>query len=209
LLPGMDSESDSDFLTELHRRLVEGDSIASAQISEELLPWLCLKLTEINPRIQDSHIIMTACADALLTYLKKPTAFDSEKGALRSYLLMSAKGDLRNALGKITVATFRKEQFIQENVELGPPTSEQEIDREEIKRRMQSLLPTATDKEIIALMFDGIRATSAFARALGVDGAPEETQKATVKKNKDRIIKVLHRAVIDGRLKKAEADIFQ
>jgi hypothetical protein len=62
-------------------------------------------------------------------------------------------------------------------------------------RRISDLLPDPTDQEIVLLMMEGIRETSAYADVLGISDYSVEEQAAIVKRHKDRLKKKLERHI--------------
>lgn len=192
---------------ELHKRLIDGDVTASAEIAEYLLPKLTRQLKRKFPDVYDADLIDTAVADALLSYLDKPNRYDLTKQSLAGYLLMSAKGDLLNALRmkKIDENTLR----LLESVELNTDISEESIGdivedeisvEEEVTWRLSSIwaqietvLPDLKDQEIAKLLLNGVRETRVYAAILDISQLDPEEQKNIVKRHKDRIKKALTR----------------
>ncbi|HZZ79752.1 MAG TPA: hypothetical protein VFE62_14635, partial [Gemmataceae bacterium] len=104
---------------ELHRRLVEADPVAPAEIAEAFFECMITTLRERNSRI-GSDLIQDAATEAFLALTKNPRSFDPDKTSaphpLFTYLLMSAQGDLHNLL---TRETNRQRRLVRlENVEL-------------------------------------------------------------------------------------------
>lgn len=175
---------------ELHALMLQGDVTAPARIAEFFLPMLVARLT--SKKI-DQEIVDTAAADALLSYFKNPAQYDASKLPLGKFLLMSARGDLKNMLA-------RREKEIErfgftESVELGPSSSEQSDDR--IKDQITAILnmvDNLMDKQIASLMAEGIRDTGAYAAVLGISELSPREQAKIVKRNKDRLLKLLQRS---------------
>jgi hypothetical protein len=175
---------------ELHALILQGDVTAPARIAEFFLPLLVARLT--SKKI-DQEIVDTAAADALLSYFKNPAQYDAGKLPLKKFLLMSARGDLKNMLA-------RREKEVErfgftESVELGPSGSEQCDDR--IKDQITAILnmlDNPTDKQIASLMAEGVRETGAYAAVLGISDSSPREQAKIVKRNKDRLLKLLQRS---------------
>jgi hypothetical protein len=192
---------------ELHRKLINGDITASAEIAEYLLPKLTRQLERKFPDVYDADMIDTSVADALLNYLDKPDLYDPTKQSLAWYLLMSAKGDLLNALRprKIDENTLR----LLEGVELNDDLSEEHIGdiiadeiniEEEVARRLsavwsqiETVLADSKDREIAKLLLNSVRETEEYAAILEISHLNPEDQKIIVKRHKDRIKKALMR----------------
>lgn len=204
---GETNEEIRDKSNKLHKKLIDGDILASAEIAEYLLPKLTQQLKRKFPDVYDAHMIDTSVADALLNYLDKPNRYDPTKQSLAGYLLMSAKGDLLNALRprKIDESTLR----LLESVELDDDFSEEsigdivadEIDvEEEVTQRLSSvwsqierILPDLKDQEIAKLLLNSVRETEQYAAILEISHLDPEQQKNIVKRHKDRIKKTLTR----------------
>jgi len=56
-----------------------------------------------------------------------------------------------------------------------------------------NVLDKETDKQIVSLMAEGVRETAAYATVLGISNLPSQEQAKIVKRNKDRVIKLLQR----------------
>jgi DNA-directed RNA polymerase specialized sigma24 family protein len=175
---------------DLHALMMQGDVTAPARIAEFFLPLLVARLTSKNI---DQEILDTAAADALLSYFKNPAQYHAGKLSLGKFLLMSARGDLKNLLA-------RREKEVErfgftESVELGSSSSEQSKDI--IKDQLTAILnmlDNPTDKQIASLMAEGIRETGAYAEVLGISDLSPKEQAKIVKRNKDRLLKLLQRS---------------
>jgi len=189
----------------LHQRLLAGDVTASAEIAEAYLPPLVAHLQTHNPGVDDPHLPATAAIDALQNYLQRPEQYNPEKGSLEAYLRMAASGDLKNALSK--QARERQNEGGERIVELdapgaeyqveanaGPSVEEQvEIRASPVWRRIREWVPDPVDQQIVQLMVEKVRKTSAFARVLGITHLSPEEQAEIVKRHKDRLKKRLQR----------------
>src|ERR1051326_5029119 len=82
----------------LHRRLLERDVTAPAELAEWALRPLIVSLRARFPRLSDDVLIREAAADAIISYVRTPAAYDPNKRGLLGYLRMSAAGDLLNEL---------------------------------------------------------------------------------------------------------------
>jgi len=83
---------------ELHRRLVDGDPMASADLfcryAEGLVEDLAVRYDRIAAH--DRGLVSSAVTDAVLDYIAHPARYRPGKKNLRGYLRMSAVGDLLN-----------------------------------------------------------------------------------------------------------------
>lgn len=175
---------------ELHALMMLGDVTAPARIAEFFLPLIISRLS--SSKI-DQEMVDTAVADALLNYFKNPAQYNPGKLPLGKFLLMSARGDLKNMISRRTKDV---ERFgFTESVELGSSTSEQS-DEKRTKTKLPAILnvlDNETDKQIASLMYEGVRETVAYAAVLGISNRPPKDQARIVKQNKDRVIKSLQR----------------
>jgi RNA polymerase sigma-70 factor, ECF subfamily len=188
----------------LHRRLLnKADNRVTAEISEVFLPLLISDLRNRLPDLSDPHLVQTVAADTLITYFEHPERFDPGKRSLIGYLYMDAYGNLRNIL--------KQQQIF---VELHPHVPEHEVvaaisgdDQEQellektspFVRRTLEQLTDETDREFVLMMMDGVRETSAYAEALGIQDQSIEEQSRAVKQHKDRLKKALRRKVATPR----------
>lgn len=214
----MTTQADSKQLNEigygLHQRLLQGDVTASAEIAEHFMEHIILSLRRKFPNLDNPHLVEGAVTDAILNYLERPEQYDPSKRSLIGYLYMSAKGDLLNLLNQ------EKKQASQlaltEIVELGEADSEHGVEVQDdfdleawvitqnspIWQLLLRFLPDPVDQEIVLLMIDGIRETSAYADVLGIMDYKSNEQAAIVKKHKDRLKKKLQRSINRSELSK-------
>jgi hypothetical protein len=190
----------------LHEKIVAGDPLAPSMLAELVVPRVVERLRRKYHSVRDQHVIDTAVADAMLTYLKAPDKFDRGRGSLVSYLWISAEGDLLNSLKQLKIRGERQQG---ENVvELLPRATEYGADEQgenpesiyvraeeqgRIDEQVYSVLQDSMDREIAHLMLDGVRETNEFARILGILDKDSEEQAQIVKRHKDRIKVALRR----------------
>ena len=99
----------------LHQQLLAGDPTATARIAEAFLPYVEQRLRRQFPPLDDPHMIQTAMVDALQNYFQRPAQFDPDQvKSASSYLYMSARGDLLNALKRVTLGETPASQFRRE-----------------------------------------------------------------------------------------------
>ena len=107
---------DDAWYIDIHKRLCEGDLTAFAELAEEVMESLVEKLSRKYPNLRDPDLPTEAVADALMDYSKRPEQFDPTQRGLFGFLVMSAEGDLKNALAKI--ARRKKKEIQLESVEV-------------------------------------------------------------------------------------------
>ena len=155
----VDDEPDAQNSRRLHERLLAGDDRASAEIATAVLPWLRRRMGEINPQCNDPHLLDTASIDALRSYFKNPKSYRSAELSLGRYLLMSAKGDLRNAIEREARIASQAAELEKNLVELPPPKSEHLGRSDLLEEQARPFLPDPMDQRIFSLMTDGVRDT--------------------------------------------------
>lgn len=190
----------------LHEKILRGDSLGPSMLAELVVPKIVESLRRKYHTIPDQHLVDTAAADAIMTYLKAPQKFDKARGSLIGYLWMAAQGDLLNALkrAKGSPDPLREEKV----VELQPHSPEYILEaqvgnpeaayafleeQQRVSEQIGSVLDDPTDREIAKLMLDGVRETDEFARILGILDENEGSRTLIVKRHKDRIKLALRR----------------
>jgi RNA polymerase sigma-70 factor (ECF subfamily) len=205
---------DDSWFASIHERLLRNDPTAPSVLAEAALDLIVGRLLKANPRLGDSDLIQTAAIDALINYIKRPDQYNPTKRGLLGYLVMSAQGDLRNALAAIHKRQEREISLesvelrqIGRNIELelvdGDDANEtvlgataENLDSTQIERLIQelsALFDTQVDMDIAKLVLSGERDTVAFAKVLGINELDITEQRKEVKRQKDRIKKRIER----------------
>jgi len=189
-----------------HKRILKEDVTAFAELSEYALPHLTSFLQQQFPN-QEAHQIEIIAIDTLMIYLAMPEKYNPHKLSLFAYLRMAARGDMLNAIDKETRHEQRHQPIddptLQEQLpSLDLLTQTGELDewlqtqtkltRTELFQKLDEDLDK-TDKEMLLLMFDGVRDTSRYADVMGITHLPQAEQQAQVKRAKDRLQKRLQR----------------
>jgi RNA polymerase sigma-70 factor (ECF subfamily) len=199
---------DPHLLEDIHRRLLDRDPVAPAQLAELVLDPLTTRLRASFPQVPDPALIDDAAADAVLNYAERPEQFDPSKRGLFGYLQMSAGGDLKNALDVLRRRQRREESL--DVVELHPdrrnrvsmasdyPTTLEDevvsnLASQGLMAQVQAAAETPKDAKVLQLMIDGERRTDRFAEALGLDGLSPDERRRAVKRHKDRLKKRIER----------------
>ena len=180
---------------ELLQKLLSGDPTATADVFTAyytpLFNWL-----QINNRSVDDQMNHDAATVALVSFLKNPQSFKPEMGKrLKSYLKMSAVGDLKNLLRGEKKHQSGRKSF--EDVELGDDagnTTSRELERHEAVEWVEATILVdvkrgLTPEELAGLdvYLAGEKSTEAFAAVLELDRSSIEDREAAVKKFKDKI----------------------
>jgi RNA polymerase sigma factor (sigma-70 family) len=189
------------FARRIHRRLLSGDPIASAQLARVYLAPVVAHLRARFPDVRDRDLLWDAAADAILSCAEEPSTYDPQKSGLFGYLKMSARGDLLNALGResrrrnveLDAVGRNRLQEDDEEEHASERDPEAVARSDETMRRVHEALPDPRDRQILHLMMDQVRETRVFAEVLGIENKDEAEQRRIVKRNKDRIKKRIQR----------------
>jgi RNA polymerase sigma-70 factor (ECF subfamily) len=190
----------------LHRRLLDRDPTAPSDLVDQFLDHLIARLAERN-RVPD-EMCFDAAADALTALAKSPTSYQPSRGkGVASYLLMSAQGDLKNRLRQ--ERRHRRRQVSLKAVELSrdggkylavdqDPSLLLEIQEASARAAEQVVAPvraglSEAESRALDLLLQGERKAAAFAAALGISDLPEASQRAEVKRVKDKLKKRIER----------------
>jgi hypothetical protein len=195
---------DDDWCRRIHERLLADDPTATAELAENIGNLVFEKLRKKHPR-RDPDMVHDAAWDALRTYMERPTTFDPSKRSLVGYLVMSADGDLRNAMAK----SRRRREDLVVDVELVGPGGKRSrgqaearrgedklvahVDVDRIRPQLERLFPDEADRAALALLLDSERSTQAFAEVWGLRNLSGDQQRIEVKRRKDRLKKALER----------------
>ncbi len=190
---------------QLHERLLAGDFAASAELFEQHLTPVISQLSKLERfrwiAEQDPELIWDCVTDAIFAYIQEPRKYDPDKSSLRTYLRMSAQGDLLNALAR-QARRRQREQPLDADVELlpfhGNEDTEQPGERADqeadLWSRIAKLVPDEVEQTVVRLMIDGERSRDVFAEVLGVSHLPDTERNREVDRVKDRLKKRLQRA---------------
>ena len=196
----------------LHARLLAGDSFAPSELADAYLAPLVARLARAYAWV-DPHLVETAAIDAVLDTAEHPDRYDPARGSLGTYLWVAAKGDLRNARQKegrraahqapLEAAAPGATPSVELRRAARNLSTEARDDPAELVARGERLDPTllatvraAFDTQewaVVALMLDGEKRTTEYARLLGLGHLPAREQAREVKRVKDRLKKRLRR----------------
>ena len=181
-------------------RLRGGDVTAPADLAQRFLEDTRRALSLGYPAA-DEQAVMSAAIDAVLGVAAHPERVDLSKGSLGRYLRMSARGDLRNALAASGQRRSREPSL--EAVEVGAlernmyrsdpnadPTAEAGIraaSRDFGDVDLHKVVSNSRELAVLRAMLEGERHTQVFAEILGIEALDDASQRAEVKKVKDRL----------------------
>jgi hypothetical protein len=193
---------------ELHTRLLAGDKVASDEVARAFLLPVVERLRRRFRRLDDETLVQDAASDAILSYVERPAQYNPKRKRLLGYLVMSADGDLRNALDSQRrratreVTTDSVELYLEaRNIDWEEANEVGEHDDDamsvsdiaEVKRKVAEVITDPVDLRLVELMLRGERRTKAFAKVLGIAALDELEQRRIVKQAKDRLKKRLVR----------------
>jgi hypothetical protein len=184
-----------DFAEEVHRCLVAGsDPTAPARLASTYLNILVENLRRRFRDINDETLFYDAATDAILNYAEKPTSFDPAKSRLLTYLTNSAVGDLKNALAKEIRRGQGQNKVVQEltvnatiSMEIDSILSIEDDSAKDMIKQVLHAFSDPIDRQLLNLILDRERSTSAFVEVLGIKNHSQLEQQEIVKKHKDRI----------------------
>lgn len=226
-VPDGDGDEQRRALDAIHARLLQtpGDAIASSQLAFLVLQPLVRALRQrLGHRLEAAGMTVRddalndAAGDAYMSYVTRPEQYDPQRapGGLFSYLLMSACGDLLNALPRIEkhrhVAPLSLVELPADGRNTGialvgagtasagtdrdgahaePP--EDPVDEQMMETKL-ALLQSEPERKVLRHLEAGEHRTAVFAEDLGIASLPLSEQRQEVKRAKDMIKKRLERA---------------
>jgi hypothetical protein len=198
-----DTDPDADELLRLHELLIaEIDPTAPACMAELLLP--ALKRRFAGARLPDPHDVESLIGWSIARYVAEPTRWQPQQAPLLAFLYQDVNGDIVNERDR-RARLRRHEEPDSAVVELvgadrNPGPEEEVLDDMDpfdmapavLARAREEIAPMdSQDRQLIELLGDGVRATSAYAEVLGIVHLPKEAQADEVKRHKDRLKKRL------------------
>jgi len=198
---------------ELHSLIKSGDDLAFVKLCDLYLESTINKVRQFNWQIHlnDSSLITEVVVDSFYSYLYNPDKFDYRKQTLERFLVIDAEGDLKNALAK-KKREQNKIEIIKDEVEVDKQFGNSEMGKiknlntpiqimigkeaeEVLNAELKKHFDSARDIEMANLILARERDTSVYADVLEIAHLNFEEQQQEVKRNKDRIKKVLDRKI--------------
>ena len=182
----------------LLERLRAGDDLAKAEFCQMYLPRLVNDRGWVRTRVPDDHLIEIAAHKTLLDFAEDPRNYDPQRTPIVRYLRYTAHRDLLNLLKQEQRHSRRRAPL--EVVELRPvarnvpqegPALPGDMSTEDVLRMLWEKLPDTRDRQAVTMILDGVKATSAFAALYGLTHLSPKEQQDQVKRNKDRLDKVM------------------
>lgn len=198
---------------ELHKLIQSGDDLAFAKLCDKYLEQTIKKVRNFNwqMHLSDNSLITEVVIDSFYGYLSNPGKFNPEKQTLERFLVIDAEGDLKNAWAK-KKKHQQKFEVIRNEVEFDEQFGNREagkirnlntpsqimIDKEAggiLNNELKKHFDSDRDIEMANLILAKERDTSVYADVLEITHLNFEEQQQEVKRNKDRIKKVLDRKI--------------
>jgi RNA polymerase sigma-70 factor, ECF subfamily len=191
---------------QIHRRILQDDATAFAELCEAVLPIL-VKFLQARFSEPDSHLCESTAIDCLLQYYQTPSLYDPKQISLFAYLRMAARYDLMSAVGK----EQRQHQRLTDLDELVEGPENLEAETRDSQVALDDLLQRHTDwsfaeitqaleaqldpveKRCLWLMLEGVRENARYVEVLDLAKIDENEQRTEVKRAKDRLVKKLQR----------------
>jgi hypothetical protein len=195
----------------LHRRLVDEDTVASAELATAYLDCLIAFLRKKNHQRIPQEFVEEAAGEALISLFKNPKSFDASQNRgrlpLLAFLRLAAQRDLLNILkkeqrhwhGRVSVQDVEDSALAGKYLGSHEDPSERLQLQEEIEKANREILCFVRqglsdgERQALEMMRQGERSTAAFARVLGIEQLPKEAQQAEVKRVKDKLKKRIER----------------
>jgi hypothetical protein len=195
---------------DLHRRLVDGDLVASSELANAYWASLNASLIETNSRAISQQLIAEAAGNAIICLIKNPKGFDASRNSaglpLFAYLRLAAQRDLKNILkrearhwhGHVRLETVELSPLAGKYLGRNEDPSEPLQLQEEVEKGREILCSVREglsdgERQALEMMLQGERKTAAFARILGIERLPKKEQQAEVKRMKDKLKKRIER----------------
>jgi CheY-like chemotaxis protein len=194
--------------------LTAAERVMIADVVEVLLPVLNRNLRRTFPGV-DADYVADAVADALLDLRRCLPRFDPTRGvSFTRFLNLAAHRNLLDRLAK----DRRRGRWHEQYAWCAPRAIQCDecqcghADSAAITTALREagILKTDADAATLRLWLDGERRTAVFATAVGVCDLPEDQQRRTVKRVKDRVLQRLRRLNQSATRKKgcgAEGDV--
>lgn len=184
----------------MHRRVVSGDATASVDVFQEYVAPLATTVAgDLGCDDDDAH---DAAIDAVYAYLDAPDRYRTERGRLTAFLIDIAKKRAIDRLRSRSARSEREGKFAQA-VELSSPAPNEQmeagVEAGRIWEMIERTVSGKRDRRALQLILAGERSTIALSEALGLSDLPDLDRQREVKRNRDRLLKMLER--LGGKLR--------
>jgi len=206
----------SDKEIEIHSLILTGDALALSRLFDLYGSYLIKVIKRRYPKCakSDSALILEAVNEGLFGYFRNPKTFNPSLSSLKRFLEVASERDLQNLLtkhakhvkGRIEVSedVELEENFWNRVKKSNGSTDGQLIDEESLRlvnSELEKHFDNQIDVEMAKLVLAAERETEAFAALLDLEDLSVEQQREEVKRNKDRVKKVLDRYNVAATIK--------
>jgi hypothetical protein len=202
---------------ELHKLILSGDSLALSKLYDFHGESLIKILKSRYPKHAklDEALIIESVTEALFGYYKNPKTYDQTQSTLKRFLEVASERDLINLLEKHSKYSKRRKS-LPNDVELQKNkrnrATKDNSDPESLliqsesfvslKKALSAYFKSVRDIELAMLIISKVRETEKYSEILEITHLDIEEQQLEVKRNKDRIKKVLDREDVESKLKR-------
>lgn len=185
----------------MHQRLLSGDPVARADVIAALYDDVARGVQRRAGDDCDLAIAEEQAGEALLRYAEDPTRYDSERGSLHDYLVMTGHSRYRDALRRdrrhgaglpslsdpriAAVADHADESVMDELIA--------DLDAAQLKGDLIAHFNNPQDRAVADMVLDGVPGWEPYVEALGLASLSEEQQRTEVYRVKSRVKKRLQR----------------
>jgi hypothetical protein len=184
---------------QFHQRLcARDDPIAFAELAEWLYDTLVQDVRKRAGYQADPILVEEAVGQALLDYHDRPEGYDPGRISLRSYLVMAAYSDFRNAFAREhRVQAHQVSLFdlaLQENdIVVSVDNLDEQLHVEELWAFIDETFPDPVERGVVDLIINHVHAPEPYIHLLHLDGLPGDEQMRQAKLAQYRIARRLRR----------------
>ena len=184
---------------EFHRRLcARDDPVAFAELAEWLYDTLVQDVRKRAGYQADPILVEEAVGQALLDYHDRPEGYDPGRISLRSYLVMAAYGDFRNAFARenrVQAHQVSLSELLLRRDEIagGTDTLDEQLQVDDLWAVIDETFPDPVERGVVDLIINRVHAPEPYIRLLHLDGLPGDEQVRQAKLAQYRIARRLRR----------------
>jgi hypothetical protein len=190
---------------EIHALIMAKDDLAFAKFCNDYYEPVYEKIKNYNKVIfsESETLIIDVVTDSFLNYFKNPERFNPKKQTLERFLIMDAEGDLKNEWEKLQRKNKKLTKSVELEAENGNSIQDSEFnpieaiihkeDIELLEKKLKETFSNGKDVQMAHLMLSGERKSIEFAKVLEIEHLNEEGQRVEIKRQKDRIDKIIRR----------------
>ncbi|SRR6266567_1760944 len=184
---------------QFHQRLcARGDPIAFAELAEWLYDALVQDVRKRAGYQADPVLVEEAIGQALLDYHDRPEVYDPGRISLRSYLVMAAYGDFRNAFAREHRVQAHQVSLVdltlQENdIVVSVDHLDEQLHVEELWAFIDETFPDPVERGVVDLIINHVHALEPYIHLLHLEGLPSDEQMRQAKLARYRIARRLRR----------------